>query len=218
MMDVLEHSAMPPVVDHSGIIDNFFDDPDLVRDIALEELKQHSDIINDTGVFYPGIRVSLTDKVGNEMLNKINRQIDRKCIDFEASFHLTIGLHQNGLIHKDIKKYAGVVYLNPNPPSNSGTLLASLKSPEYQQYVDKLDSGITKEFSEANTTLDEDKIKAFIPVKSKYNEMLFDIDNSIENVYNRLIIYQGGLTYHTPDTSFGDRIDNSRLAITFWFD
>ena len=217
-MDVLANSLIPEEVDHSTITEDFFTDPDSVREIALKELEQHTELINDKGEFYPGIRVSLTDEVGNEIVDKITKHIKRKPIDFEASFHLTSGIHDCGLIHHDIKKYAGVIYLNPKPPSNCGTVIASLKDPSFKELVESADEQLTKEFSAANTTLDLDAIKSFIEVKEKYNQIFFKVDGIIKNVYNRMIIYKGGSTYHCPDRSFGDTREDSRLVVVFWFD
>ena len=218
-MDVLKHSLKPgKIVDHSAVLNDFFSDPDSVREIALKQLEQHTELINDKGEFYPGIRVSLTDEVGNELVDKITKHISRKPRDFEGSFHLTSGIHDCGLIHHDVKKYAGVVYLNPEPPSNSGTVIADLKNPDFKELVDDADEQLTKEFSAANTTLDPDVIKSFIEVKEKYNKIFFVVRKAIENVYNRMVIYQGGSTYHCPDSSFGDTREDSRLVVVFWFD
>ena len=217
-MDVLANSLVPEEIDHSTVMDDFFTDPDSVREIALKQLEQHTELINDKGEFYPGIRVSLTDDVGLDIVDKITKHIKRKPVEFEASFHLTSGIHDCGLIHHDIKKYAGVIYLNPKPPSNCGTVIASLKDPSFKELVESADEQLTKEFSTANTTLDLDVIKSFIEVKEKYNQIFFKVDGVIENVYNRMIIYKGGSTYHCPDSSFGDTREDSRLVIVFWFD
>tara|TARA_Y100000766_G_C18671514_1_gene490244 strand:- start:39 stop:698 length:660 start_codon:yes stop_codon:yes gene_type:complete len=219
MKDVLNYSIKPPdPPDYSGIFDSFFDDPNIVRDIGLKQLKQHPNIINDNGKSYPGIRVSLTDKVGCEMVDKITKHLGRKPYGFEASYHLSSSVHSNGLVHKDVKRYAGVVYLNPEPPKDSGTLFFTLRDDMTEEDIDDTNEFITKRFNEASTTLDINIIEAFTKIKNKYNDLLFNIEKTIENVYNRMIIYKGGSIYHCPDTSFGDRIDNSRLAITFWFD
>ena len=37
----------------------------------------------------------------------------------------------------------------------------------------------------------------------------------IENIYNRLILYEGS-EYHRADHFFGDTIDNSRLTLVFF--
>ena len=218
-MDVLKHSVVPAETpDHSTVMDDFFTDPDSVREIALKQLEQHTELINDKGEFYPGIRVSLTDDVGLDIVDKITKHIKRKPVEFEASFHLTTGIHDCGLIHHDIKKYAGVIYLNPEPPSDCGTVIASLKHPSFKELIESADEQLTKEFSAANTTLDPDVIKSFIKVKEKYNQVFFKIDGVIRNVYNRMIIYKGGYTYHCPDRSFGESLEDSRLVVVFWFD
>lgn len=217
-MDVLVNNLVAEEVDHSTVIDNFFTDPDSVREIALKRLEQYTELINDKGEFYPGIRVSLTDEVGLDLVDKITKHIKRKPIAVEASFHLTSGIHDCGLIHQDIKRYAGVVYLNPEPPKDSGTLFYTLRDDVTEEDVNDTNEFITKRFNEASTTLDINIIEAFIKIKNKYNDLLFNIEKSIENVYNRMIIYKGGSTYHCPDISFGESLEDSRLVVVFWFD
>ena len=89
-MDVLANSLVPEEIDHSTVMDDFFTDPDSVREIALKQLEQHTEIINDKGVFYPGIRVSLTDDVGLDIVDKITKHIKRRPVEFKPNLPCVI--------------------------------------------------------------------------------------------------------------------------------
>jgi hypothetical protein len=45
--------------------------------------------------------------------------------------------------------------------------------------------------------------------------MLDNKEVTIDNVYNRLLLYNSSIV-HRPENSFGDTIDNSRLTLTFF--
>lgn len=124
-------------------MDNFYDDPDEVRELALNA-KYHF----PTKVDYPGIRTEslLNSKFDPifyfKFLSLFNKKItilNDKFFKIETGFH-KIPLYDSnlnspfntGYIHVDCKekykKYAGVIYLNSKATSSSGTSFFKLKS------------------------------------------------------------------------------------------
>ena len=57
----------------------------------------------------------------------------KKNAHVHIAYHLTTSIHEQGLIHNDDPTWiAGVIYLNPNPPKNSGTKFYRIKK-EYEE-------------------------------------------------------------------------------------
>ena len=94
-------------------------------------------------------------------------------MDYRCYFHYTLEeTDSSNKIHKDSNSdYAGVLYINPSPQPNSGTLL----------YDDRA-----------------------------------NIISSLDNIYNRLVIYPAHI-WHSLDNSFGNDINDSRLIFTMFY-
>ena len=185
------------------ILEDFFPNPDDVRARALERLgEDHSCILNDNVNNYPGIRSYLHEDVYEYICHRMSEHYDFDVLS--GTYHITSRVHGMGLIHTDGTKIAAVIYLNPNPPPNSGTILTS---PEQS-----LEHG---DFCTASTTKDVAYIEKFASYKQEYRNK-HTIYKSIDNVYNRCISYNGQKQAHAPDYYFGNNLYNSRLAITFW--
>jgi hypothetical protein len=163
------------------LIDNFFKNPDVVRQFALSKSNQYAKSSEKTG--WKGYRTSvdnieLMDYIKNKLID-----IDDKFINFvidECYFHYSLETTKNELnnnfekkrLHKDSSELAGVIYLTPNPIKNSGT------------------------------TLHNDNT---------------DLEDVIDNVYNRFVLYNGK-KLHGPQDTFGDSIENARFTLTIFGD
>jgi hypothetical protein len=111
------------------LIDNFFEEPNIIRELALS--MKYNKSSKKTG--WKGYRIKLkNDEIKNFIKNKLI-EIDNKfknlLID-EIFFHYSLDDTKNELenfdvkrLHKDLTELAGVIYLTPNPPNNSGTTL-----------------------------------------------------------------------------------------------
>ena len=179
------------------IVDDFYPDPDKVRQFALDQQYTQS----HPG--YPGVRTEQLHTIDQPFTDQFCQRLFSLFYDFMApiewdlstSFHL-IQPYNNpkantGLIHKDYKALcAGVVYLNPNPDPTSGTTLCQPNN-THQYKQEEWDS---KLFS-----YDEDYIGNVIPQHtSMFNQTL-----AIDNVYNRMVLYDGDywhkISKYTPD-------------------
>ena len=122
------------------VIDNFLENPDRIREDGLE-LDYTKAQPNSLG--WKGFRCLCTNMVDlelNELIqNKLN-ELDEKFVgsQLRCFFHYTLNEDMSSTVHTDgIFDYAGVLYLTPNPPSNSGTVFYNDNKEEID-YVDNV--------------------------------------------------------------------------------
>lgn len=111
-------------------IDNFFNNVDDIRNIALSlEYQKSSD---KTG--WKGFRKKVeNDSINQYIKSKIIELDDSfKNLDLNIFFHYTtdetkkiVDNFDKNRLHKDLTEWAGVIYLFPTPKPNSGTTLHS---------------------------------------------------------------------------------------------
>jgi len=106
------------------IIDNFLEDPDRIREESLE-LSYTKAEPNSPG--WKGFRCLYTNMPGYELTELVREKLSEldpkfKDCSLRCFFHYTLNEDMSNTIHTDgIFDYAGVLYLTPNPPLNSGT-------------------------------------------------------------------------------------------------
>lgn len=171
------------------MIDNFYSDPDAVRNFALAQ---------DFSVKgnYPGARTNsfLTADVKDAIEH--NMQFAGKVTDwmehagYTGAFQLATAQDRTW-IHSDYNNmWAGVCYLSPDAPHTGGTGLFRHKA--------------TGEYAKAASDYEG------------YDYTKWDLFDTIGNKYNRLVIYRGDL-FHASLDYFGDSLENGRLFQTFFF-
>lgn len=127
------------------IIDNFLTEPDRIREDGLE-LDYTKAQPNSPG--WRGFRCLYTNMVGMELNELIKNKLDEIDSKFIGSylrcfFHYTLNEDMSNTIHTDgIFDYAGVLYLTPNPPPNSGTVFYNDKNEEID-YVENVYNRLT---------------------------------------------------------------------------
>lgn len=175
------------------ILDHFYNNPDEVREFALNQ-----DF--DRKGNFPGVRTkSFINDSTKETISKVlfpfsgnvTSWNDQEADGYTGSFQITTSL-ETTWIHSDYTtNWAGVLYLTPDAPYESGTGLYRLKSTG-SMYEDGTDlSGITCD-------------------KSKW-EMI----DRVGNVYNRLVLYRSDI-YHQALDYFGNNMYNGRLFQLFF--
>jgi hypothetical protein len=198
-------------MNHNVVIqDDFFLNPYKIREHAISKLKQSSSsIINDKNKNYPGVRIPVDSEIMDKIKNFIEYRSERKIDYLVGNFHITSSIHKVGIIHKDPNPLAGIIYLNENPPSNSGTFF-------YSSIPKKYPVNDISEFCDiTSTTEDTNIIRDFAQTKEEYNAQ-FDIEFQIENKFNRFAAYDG-TKLHSPGEYFGTDFEDSRLALVFVF-
>lgn len=172
------------------IIDDFYSNPDLVRNFALS---QSFDILGN----YPGSRTTsfLTEDVKN-IIQRIVMPHGGNITEwftqdgFSGSFHIDTS-RDRGIIHIDpFNTWGGICYLTPNAPPTGGL-------------------GIYRHRATGNYFAD-DKPYEFQDVTK------WDLIDVIANKYNRLVLYKNKM-FHSNMDYFGSGPEDGRLAQLFFF-
>lgn len=178
----------------SLIVDNFYENPDAVREYAL------SLDFNVTGN-WPGSRtipylpLSVKQKI-QEIIFPFAGQVTNweERSGLTGSFQLTYSQDRSWIHHDGYNTWAAVCYLTPNAPVSGGTGLFRHKKTGSQIY----------NIADNPDTFDY------------YDKTTWDLVDVVGNVYNRLVLYRGQL-YHTSLDYFGNTKNNARLFQVFFF-
>ena len=179
---------------NSLIIDDFLDNPDEIRNLLI-----NNKVPFNIEAAYPGKRTSPVDNplYKNMIVEKLHEVLPFKIKmkDFSFSFQLSLSSDTVATLHVDPTKWAGVLYLTPNAPLESGTLLFK----EDVKLVKKL--------------RDNDGL-----VRAE-GEVRAEVMSVLGNVYNRLVLFRGREIPHRSNlVGFGDCLENGRLTQVFYFD
>tara|TARA_R110000823_G_scaffold287150_1_gene405449 strand:- start:3723 stop:4403 length:681 start_codon:yes stop_codon:yes gene_type:complete len=202
------------------IIDNFFDNPDEIRNLGLNLDK----CVNQDS--YPGKRTSPLHELNNGFFNWSTNKI------FTAMHSsVTVGDKNNsfnsyqtfqsispnpkegkGWIHIDTDFDAtAIVYLSKH--KNCGTCLYKRKEGIFSHATSTHDenSTIRKEYYGGNKKFDERYFKA-----RDENNKIFEKTITIDSVYNRLLIFDS-LQFHGVENFFDPLIKEDRLTLITFF-
>lgn len=199
------------------IVDNFYENPDLVRDYALS-LDYNSSIDGR----WPGTRTEHLGLINRNFFQTFTNKLFSLFFDFEktdldwqveTSFQKISPFGKNrdnilndGWIHHDSYHFSGIIYLNPDDSLYSGTNIYRLKSGESADCPQKtkfLHYSGSKNFDEKEYELEK-----------QYNNDKFEETVVIKNVYNRLVLFEGGV-YHGVPTYYTES-GESRLTQVFF--
>jgi len=198
------------------VIDNFFDNPDEIRDLALKTLEfDGNNLVNDDKRHYPGIRSNHLGVIQPELHVKLKHEIEnivgRKLPTFSSYFHATTQIHGCGLCHADPNEVAGLIYLNHKAPEDTGTYIVDAWNGDEFRFTSEEENA----FWDACETTDFDEIEKFKNLKEEVNAAYFKQSINIENRYNRLIVYSGQ-KHHAPAKYFGHNLNTARLTLVFF--
>ena len=180
------------------IIDDFLDDPDKIRNFLI-----NNKVAFDAEGNFPGKRTNPVDNpvYQNMVIEKLNGVLPFKIkmrsnlsgyLRSSFSFQLCLSHDETNWIHLDPCDWTGVLYLTPNAPIDSGTLLFK----EDVELIKKLKKG-----------------------QGDYGKVKAEVISSLGNVYNRLVLFRGSEIPHRSNmTGFGDCLENGRLTQVFFFD
>jgi len=125
------------------IIDNFLNEPDLIRQDALELTYTKAEP-NSPG--WRGYRCLYTNMVGDEVYELVkDKLVELGFTDpfLRCYFHYTLNEDMSETTHTDgVFDFAGVLYLTPNPPPNSGTIFYNENNEEID-YVENVYNRLT---------------------------------------------------------------------------
>ena len=180
------------------IVDNFYQDPDSIRKFALAQEYDQGGI----GKYYIGNRTKqqfLFPGLKEEFEYIMNRRIE-KWEEHGMNGRFQVCKEGEPLVyHCDPQRWAGMLYLTPNAPYQSGTSTHALKGTD------------VRHLSHPDIT------KCFRPGSQNLDRTIFEPVDTFGNVYNRLVIFNAGYLHSATDY-FGYNNDNCRLWQMFFFD
>lgn len=176
------------------VVDNFYADPDAVRNYALTQVEYEQDLR-----WYKGMR-SKTVYRPEGTKEAFEHIIGQKIVDFESGYNGVFQLMMSPdpqVYHYDTQRWAAMIYLTPDAPLESGTRLHR---------------------SKRNGTRHRDEAFADDAFRGDfYDSTVFDISDSAANIYNRLVIMDAGC-FHSAGPYFGNTMETGRLTHLFFFD
>lgn len=185
------------------VVDDFYENPDYVRDFALETEKHAGGL----GRGFMGNRTpdryfapKMKEVFENILGMKINNWYDGEYCNGVFQYCVE-GDHI--VYHCDGQDWAGAIYLTPDAPFNSGTsFYASTRNRQ------RGGRGVNFDFDTVFTPeKDEDPF---------LNPNLYEKVDEVGNVYNRLVLWDAQLI-HAASNYFGNSPYNSRLFHLFFF-
>lgn len=177
------------------VVDNFLDSPDAVRDQALSQT-----FFSDDG--YKGLRTHdqfLSDAYRETFEKLLGRKITRWGEHNMNGTFQVCNSEDPIVYHCDAQTHAGIIFLTPDAPPESGTTLWRSRKSKARKFNDDpsmFDAGF-------------------------YDPTQWEKVDSIGNVYNRLVLWEGSLA-HSASCYFGkpgpDHFWQARLFQMFFFD
>jgi hypothetical protein len=190
---------------HKGImvVDNFYKDPDAIREYAITNLT-----FNSSG-YHKGER-SQERFILNGTKERFEQIIGRKVTNWEhpeyANGRFQFCVEDDPIVyHVDNQTFAAVVFLSPDAPLEAGTAT----------YRSKI-TGATR-FEEFDTPEFITTFKGYGSEINFYDGSSFEVVDQVGNVYNRLVIWDAK-TIHAATKYYGNNINNSRFFQLFFFD
>ena len=181
------------------IVDNFYRDPNTIRDIALSsrfEVKGN----------YPGRRTKsyATDDV-KQVLQRLllphaGNITHWNTEGYNGAFQYTTAKDRSWIHADNGTKWAALVYLTPDAPLSSGTGLYKHKDTGAVEW----DPNIGIEYND------------YKPNTETQDFTKWELVDRIGNKYNRLVMYRGN-QYHVSLDYFGKNKEDGRLFQTFFF-
>jgi hypothetical protein len=194
------------------VVDEFYEDPDLWREFALDQTFFKGDRGN-----WPGLRTDLLHLINRDLFEVTLKKLlfvlkqygITKVSSLETGFQLIDETYGRGWVHDDDPSFqvAGIIYLNEDAPLNSGTSL-------YEDCDDFDGETYAKLFAEDVVNASPEERKQFIKYR---NEQVSHFTQTIEvgNVYNRCVIFDSR-HWHSADNFFGNSTEDTRLTQVFF--
>jgi hypothetical protein len=177
------------------VVDNFYEDPYAVREFALSNGDFQPDLRYFKGkrttekYIVPGTKQAFEEIIGQKITVWEEYNVNGVFQSCTAEDPL--------VYHIDGQQWAGMVYLTPNAPHESGTSMYAHRETKVRHASDP---GIDAAFA-----------------GGFYDKTKFEMVDSVGNVFNRLVIFNGKCI-HSASQYFGQTLEDSRLFHMFFFD
>jgi hypothetical protein len=204
---VVYHSGFSVQSEDKGLIsvDNFYDDPDLVREFATKWIRYspseyHKGERATNRFILNGTKEKLEKIIGKEIYNWNHGGYANGIFQFCTA-------DQPIVYHVDTQTYAGIVYLTPDAPPSAGTSF----------YKSKINGRRSFPGDDRSSQEYLDTFKGISSTPNFYDGTQFELVDTVGNVYNRLVLFDAS-QIHAATEYFGDDLLNSRLFHMFFFD
>jgi tetratricopeptide (TPR) repeat protein len=180
------------------VVDNFYTDPDAIRKFALDQ-EYHQGGIGRGYIGRRTFKQFLFPGLKEEFEKIMNRKIT-KWEEHGMNGRFQYSMEGEPLVyHCDDQAWAGMLYLTPDAPPETGTSTYAKKGTDIRH---KTHPEIMQCFRAGSQNLDR---------------TLFEPVDVLGNVYNRLVIFNAGYI-HSANEYFGFTKENCRLWQMFFFD
>jgi hypothetical protein len=177
------------------VVDNFYKNPDLIRDFALKQDFQENPNFHKgkrciNPIFrFPGLMEQF-EKILGAKIKDWDKYGTNGCFQYCVA-------GEQAVYHCDTQQYAGVLFLTPDAPPQTGTCIYRSKATKKMK-VDLNEYGKVYPTGHLDSTQ-------------------FDQVDVVGNVYNRLVLFDAQLIHAAP-LYFGTNVNNGRLFQLFFFD
>jgi hypothetical protein len=184
------------------ITDDFYQDPDPVRQYALN---QEFTVYGN----YPGQRThpvfydSLKNSIQYLVQHAGGKITQFEEFEYNTAFQYTTAKDSSWIHSDQTTMWAGVCYLTPDAPLTAGTALYKHKATGLYKAAVKADGSYDSELMD----------KIYLDSRDLSKWEMVDI---VGNKYNRLVLYRGDL-FHSSLDYFGTNQYDGRLFQTFFF-
>jgi len=184
----------------SWIVDNFYEDPDAVREFALNVPFFEGGLgrgfigrRTQKQYLFPGLKEKIESIMGRKITGWEG---------YDMNGRFQVAWSGEPLVwHCDSQQWGGMLYLTPNAPYQCGTTLYAHKKTRARTYrEDGWDASWTG-----------------VPGECHLDGTPFEPVDVLGNVYNRLVIFDAA-AIHSASEYFGTVMDNARLWQMFFFD
>jgi FkbM family methyltransferase len=182
------------------IVDNFYEDPDQVRQFALSQEFVEGGFgrgfigrRTESQFLFPGLKEKFEEIIGMKITAWEEHGMNGRFQNCHSGEPL--------VWHCDSQKWGGMLYLSPNPPYQCGTTLYAHKQTRARTYFDE----------------GWDAAWVDVPGECHLDGTPFEPVDVLGNVYNRLVIFDASCI-HSASEYFGTVMENSRLWQMFFFD
>jgi len=187
------------------VVDNFYNDPDFIREWAIKSIQfspsnYHKGERATERFSIFGMKEKLEQIIGKPIYNWNHNSYANGIFQFCTA-------DQPIVYHVDNQTYAGMVFLTPDAPPNTGTSF----------YRSKVTGDYSFDAEKRKTT---NYVRAFQGKNAEmnfYDGTHFEKIDEVGNVYNRLVLFDAK-NIHAASQYFGDGIDNARFFHMFFFD